>query len=449
MKNTFKFKALAALILTAPLFANAEINNINISAILNAGITDRDSSGEIEGLVTAGEHALPKQDGFWLDHTELAFSGAVDDKFYGKLTTVLHEHDGSMEVELEEAFIQTLAMPYGLSVRAGRFLSNIGYLNSKHTHTDYFADRPVAYRGLLATHMYDDGVRLNWVAPTDLYLELGAEAFAGKSFPAKSDKTVGNTVVYVKSGDDLTDSISWQAGLAFMQTDNNQGFCSSHNHDHSGHDHAHGHAHGHAGHGHGLAEELCYEYEGAHEHISPADGYVYADGTAADHVFYEAGVANGSKDYYIADLVMKWAPNGNYKYQSLTWQTEWIQQKLEGRAGHGHEVTLTNIDPDVASITFEKPHWHDVETSQNGWYSSLVYQWSPNWSAGARYSRINVDSQYGDHNPAAVDLMLQYNFSHFSTLRLQATKDETSRESDNVISLQYSVAIGDHGAHQF
>ncbi|MBW8192564.1 hypothetical protein K0504_16105 [Neiella marina] len=377
---------------------------INISAILNAGFTSRDNDFEgIGALPVDGDHAGGPEDGFWLDHTELALSGAVDDMFYGKLTVVLEEHDDSTEVEIEEAFVQTMGMPYGLSVRAGRFLSNVGYLNSKHAHTDSFVDRPIAYRGLLGRHYYDDGVRLNWVAPTDIYVELGAEAFAGGQYPASSGDTVGSQVAYAKFGGDISDSTSWQAGLAWLRTDNDPNECSSHDHD---------------------------EEEDHDEH---------------EHEVVEFCDFDGDKDFYVADLVFKWAPGGNYKYESLTWQTEWIQADEDGRIAH-EEHDEDHDDHE------EEGEWEAFDAKNTGWYTSLVYQWSPNWSAGVRYSEIDVDAAYDEHEykPKAYDAMIQYNHSHFSSLRLQFTRDESiDGEEDDVISLQYTMAIGDHGAHTF
>ena len=376
--------------------------------MLNAGVTDRDSSFEgIAGLPVDGEHAAGPEDGFWLDHTELAFSGAVDNHFYGKLTTVLAEHEGASELELEEAFIQTLSMPAGFSVRAGRFLSNMGYLNSKHAHTDDYVERPLAYRGLIGSHYFDDGVRLNWVAPTDIYLELGAEAFKGSNFPASSGKTVGNSVVYVKTGGDFSDSLSWQAGLSWVQADNDPDFCTAHHHE----------------------DEHAHDEEHVEEHEA---GPGFCD-------------FKGSKDFIIADWVLKWAPDGNYKYQSLTWQTEWLQQDVDGHALHhdAHEEEEQHDDE------FHQ-EWETFQAKQSGWYSSVVYQFSPNWSAGIRYSQVDVDEAYGDFTPKIYDGMLQYQFSHFSSVRFQFSKDKSMESvSESVMSLQYTVAIGDHGAHQF
>ena len=75
-------------------------------------------------------------------------------------------------------------LPYGFTLRAGRFFSGIGYLNEQHSHTWDFVDEPLPYRVFLNTQYDDDGVQLRWLAPTDQFLEFGVEAVRGDAFPA-------------------------------------------------------------------------------------------------------------------------------------------------------------------------------------------------------------------------------------------------------------------------
>jgi hypothetical protein len=374
--------------------------NPNISAVINVGYTDRSAFQGIGDMPINGDHAAGPDDGFWLDHTEIALSAAFDEMFYGKLTTVLDDHEGSTEVELEEAFVQTMAMPYGLSLRGGRFMSNLGYLNSKHTHTDNFVDRPLAYRAFVGSHYYDDGARLNWVAPTDIYLELGAEVFKGGQYPAANSSGIGATNIYAKSGGDFDESNSWQAGISWLSTDNHFDDCTSHDH--------------------------------ADEHGD------HNDEPDQNHGFeFGACDFDGSKDFYVADFVWKWAPNGNYKYQSLTWQSEYFYVKEEGWYGEEHEGV------------FERELRQDDHNT--GWYSSLVYRWSPNWSAGGRYSQVTPADNYSHgFKPKAIDLMVDWNYSHFATVRLQYTRDESTEElDDDIFSIQFVGSLGAHGAHLF
>ncbi len=202
--------ALASLAST-PVLAQSDVN---ISAILDGYYQDGELS---EGL---------RDDGFGLGHSEIAISAPIDDSFYGKMTVVLGSHDGEVEVEVEEAFIQTTALPAGFGVRAGRMLSDVGYLNNQHLHTDSFSERPIAYRAMLGSHFYDDGIRVNWVAPTETYLAFGAEAFSGDGLELEgaegSDSSIGVSTLYAKIGGDIGSSSSWQLGAAYLRYENAQ-----------------------------------------------------------------------------------------------------------------------------------------------------------------------------------------------------------------------------------
>ena len=128
-----------------------------------------------------GEETGPGEEGLSLGESELVISANVDDKFSGSLTAALTPEN---EVEVEEAFIETLALGGGFTAKAGRFFSHIGYLNPVHGHAWDFADQPLVYRALLANQFGDDGIQLRWVAPLDLFVEVGAELFRGDGFPA-------------------------------------------------------------------------------------------------------------------------------------------------------------------------------------------------------------------------------------------------------------------------
>ena len=107
-----------------------------------------------------------------------------------------------------------------MTIRGGRFYKFIGYLNQQHHHTLDFHDAPLIYRGIFGNQYFDDGVRATYVAPTDLYVELGLEAFAGGKYPAGGDHSnVGVWTGFVNFGGDLGISHSWQAGLSYLTAD--------------------------------------------------------------------------------------------------------------------------------------------------------------------------------------------------------------------------------------
>ncbi|MEO5861184.1 MAG: hypothetical protein ABIW48_09490, partial [Burkholderiales bacterium] len=80
----------------------------------------------IAGFVPSGGEIGPGERGFSLSESELNVYANIDPYFYGHLTAAI---TGENEIEVEEAFFKTLALPAGFSLKGGRFFSGIGYLN--------------------------------------------------------------------------------------------------------------------------------------------------------------------------------------------------------------------------------------------------------------------------------------------------------------------------------
>lgn len=226
-----------------------------------------------------GDEAGPGEPGFSLVESELNFSANIDDRFYGDITFSLHSHEGETEVEIEQAYVQTLALPAGLRVTAGRFFSAIGYLNSRHTHTDDFVNRPLPYQAFLGNQYKDDGVRLSWLAPTSIFLQLSFEAFDGGNLPAQSEaaESPGAWAVHGHAGGDIGIGIgsSWRAGLSYLNA----------------------------------------------EVDAPA-----TTGTGTP-------LFSGDRALWIADFVYKWAPGGNARYRSFQLQGEYFLRNADGQYG--------------------------------------------------------------------------------------------------------------------
>jgi hypothetical protein len=165
----------------------------------------------------AGAEIGPGTRGFSLAESELNISANVDPFFRGVLNFAIHPDDSA---SAEEAFIQTLGLGNGLSVKAGRYFSGFGYLNEQHAHTWDFADNPLVYQAFLGTQFADDGVQVRWLAPTDTYLELGGEAGRGRVFPGNvlGGNGIGAAVAYARTGGDIGVSSSWRAGVSYLQT---------------------------------------------------------------------------------------------------------------------------------------------------------------------------------------------------------------------------------------
>lgn len=367
---------------------------------------DRDPGDyAIPGFPLGGESG-PAEEGLALGETEINISANVDDLFTAWLTVPVHIEDGEAHVEIEEAWVETLRLPAGLSARFGRMFSDVGYLNEKHAHAWDFADMPLPYQAFLGNQYIDDGLRVSWVAPTDLYLQLSGEVMRGDRYPfvGAANSGVGAYTLRARLGGDVGASHSWQAGLSWLSGESIERDT-----------------------GHGHAEEDHDEHGDEHD-----DEHEFGEGPL---------LFTGDTDLMIADLVWKWAPNGNWRQRNFKFALEYMQRREQGH------YLLPDGD--------ESP-W-DVD--QDGWYAEAVYQFRPQWRIGVRFDTLSGDDPGpafddtplapGLDDPMRYSLMADWSHSEFSRLRLQYTRDEAGASDDNQFGLQYIFSIGAHGAHSF
>src|SRR5690606_4854193 len=116
--------------------------------------------------------------GFNVQSLELALSGIVDPYFRAQTNLVFnsggHSHDGGGSgVEVEEAFLETLALPGNLQLRGGLFLTEFGRHNTRHLHAWSFVDQPLINSRMFGPEgLRNPGARVSWLAPTPFYSEL-------------------------------------------------------------------------------------------------------------------------------------------------------------------------------------------------------------------------------------------------------------------------------------
>ena len=359
--------------------------NPDISLILSGTYANRskDSDYHITGF-QAGGGIGPGSRGFNLGESELGVYANADPNFYGGLNLSLSS-DNTLSVE--EAFIQTTTMPYGITLKAGRYFSSIGYLNDQHSHTWDFVDNPLAYQAFLGNQFGDDGVQVKWLAPTDLFMEFGAEYGRGRiAETTGKDKNGGGAgSVFAHVGGDLGTSNSWRAGLSYLD-------------------------------------------------VSPQNR-VSNDIDAAGT--YVANSFTGNSRLWIADFVWKWAPNGNATSTSF---------KLQGEYLHRNEDGILNTDQYSAS----QDGWYlqGVYKFLPYWRTGLRYDRLDAGSVNYGLNTANLANV--DYSPQRISWMVDYNPSEFSRIRLQLSHDQSRQESpDNQLFIQYQMSLGAHGAHKY
>ena len=198
----------------------------DIALILNMSALSRNVNNNayekfaIPGFIPSGSAALPfnKNKGFNLNYAEVAMHSVVDPYFEAFANFHLHPN----EFEIGEAYVQTTALPFALRVKAGKFKSNFGRINSKHQHSWHFDSQPIIYKSLFGPDgISDAGIQLQWVAPTDTYIMAGLEAMQGTNSRSFGDTRANNLYVgYVKSSVDVGDDLSILAGVSFAHGQN-------------------------------------------------------------------------------------------------------------------------------------------------------------------------------------------------------------------------------------
>jgi hypothetical protein len=388
---------------TPPNAAAANAFNPNISLILGgtyANLSQDPKQYRIKGFVPSGDDVGPGKRGLNLGESELTLSANIDPQFAGQLTFSLAQDN---TVSVEEAFFQKQGLSSGINLKAGRFLSAIGYLNSQHAHAWDFVDAPLAYQAFLGGQYKPDGAQLTWLAPTDRFLQFGAEAGSGTTFPGndRNKNGIGSVALFAHAGDDIGDNASWLAGLSYLHTG---------------------------------ARDRSY-----------AD--VNSSGTAVSNAF------TGNANTWILDGVYKWAPNGNATQTNFKLQGEYFRRRETGT------LTYDTQSPAPAAGAYA--------SAQSGWYLQGIYQFEPMWRVGLRYDKLYAGTRtigvvgnggltsadfprLSSYNPARSTVMLDYSPSEFSRFRLQFARDHSRPNvTDNQIFFQYIMSLGVHGAHTF
>lgn len=407
--------------------AQARDNSFNpsIGIILNGMFSDysEDEPDGLEGFQIGHESERPDE-GFALDHSEITATGNIDDKFRGGLTLGLESHDGETELELEEAYIQTLpgaGMPAGTRLKVGRALWTFGYLNELHAHADDFADRPLPYRAFLDGAFNDDGAELSIVLPAGgVYGEIGGGLFRGDDTPfAGSDNGQRAWSAFARVGADIGNS-AFRIG-AYQLNGEARGRTVGDDH---GHEDEHGDEHG---------------DEDEEEH--------------GDAELFSVGMFTGDTELFGVDFRFTWAPTGNPRNSELILQGEYFSRSEEGlyslsepcEEDEAIHATSTHAHCE------DEPHEERLTGDASGWYLQAVYKFLPRWRIGARYSVLSPpDAAELDHDPSATSVMLDWTNSEFGRIRLQYNEESFGPDKDDrQVMLQYVMSLGAHAAHSF
>jgi hypothetical protein len=198
----------------------------DMALIVNMSALSRDIKNSeyinysIPGFIEPSEAQIPfnKDRGFNLNYAEFAIHSSVDPYF--EVFANFHLHPN--EFEIGEAYVQTRALPYGFFLKAGKFKSSFGRINSKHQHSWNFDSQPIVYEALFGPDgISDAGVQLQYLFPTDTYIMAGFEALQGTNERSFGDTQENNLYVgYLKSSVDVSDDFSALGGVSIAHGKN-------------------------------------------------------------------------------------------------------------------------------------------------------------------------------------------------------------------------------------
>ncbi|MCX6998237.1 MAG: zinc-regulated TonB-dependent outer membrane receptor, partial [Kiritimatiellaeota bacterium] len=136
----------------------------------------------------------PSQRGFSVRNAELSLDGAVDPFFKAFANLVFKmSPEEETELELEEAYAQSTALPGNLQLRAGRYFTEFGRQNNQHPHVWAFVDQPLVMNRLFGSDgLRQNGLRIAWLAPTPWYTEVLCGVYNGQGGDAFSFRNPGD-----------------------------------------------------------------------------------------------------------------------------------------------------------------------------------------------------------------------------------------------------------------
>ncbi len=335
--------------------------------------------------------------GFNFNYGELVLFAAVDPYF--DLFTTFHLSEGDFEIE--EAYVTSRRLPWGLGLKIGKFLSSFGRINAQHAHNWDFMEKPLVHLAIFgAEGLSEKGIQLNWVAPTDFFLTLGVETLQGTN--ENSFGTEGFHVINATTAEELDIAETplpnlWTFfGKTSVETGN----------------------------------------------LVTLAGVSYATGLTRVNLLedeHEPHAFSGTTGIFGVDVYAKYIID-SHRY--LSFQGEYLARKITG-----WQYNVLNNDLDGFKVE-RLP----MTKKQAGGYAQLIYRFHKTWRLGVRWETLQKNALADNLNRYSV--MLDYSPTEFSRIRLQYNRNQfqfigDKRKDYNEFVLQFNVAIGAHGAHAF
>ena len=404
--------------------ATLRLLDLSLDALVAAGGSSEDD--ETLGSLQAGGHD-PKRNGFTVQNVELSAIGAVDPYLTGEAHMIFFldpETDNETVVELEEAFATTQALPYGLQLEAGHFLTEFGRINPTHPHAWKWIDQPVINTRLFgADGMRNPGFRVGWLLPVSWFSQahFGMQDATGETMPS----FLGGSVEHAHGAEEEAHGLEEEAAHAELER--------------------------------GIGGRPIFDRD-----VRGLDDFVYlarfengADLT--DEWSGKLGFSglfgpnatgdDGETRIYGADLVVKWRRADNFRgWPFFLWESEVSARDFEADRF---------ADADDLDLALGGKTLHDW-----GFYSQGLYGFAVRWAAGLRVEYATGDGETLETGRDAdafrddrlrLSPLLVFDPSEFSRLRLQYNFDDADHLDDHAHSVWLGLEFlyGVHPAHSY
>lgn len=392
------------------------------------------TADDIEGGTQLGGHD-PNQNGFTIQGVELNLQGAIDPYFRGNANVLFSvDSGGESFLELEEAWLETISLPWNFQVRAGQYLTEFGRLNTQHPHTWSFVDTPLVNARFLGPDgLRNPGARLSWLAPTPFYSEmfLGIQDSHGET--AANFRSSGHS----HGGEDEE-----EVPFAYRHADNDRGVD-------------------------GLGDLLFTPRLAMSFDVT--DNQVLLLGASAAFGPNSSGETGDTMtQIYGVDVTWKWkSPDAHAGFPFVMWQTEAMLRRYDAgffdwqEAVDAGEEAIIDEDTTLPAVLLREM------LTDYGLYSQLLWGFRKGWVAGLRYDvvtgeeadyeKLNLlfDGETLGRDPERnqhwrLSPNLTWYPSEFSKLRLQYNYDDRRDiGGDHSVWLQFEFLLGAHAAHKF
>jgi hypothetical protein len=402
-------------------------------------------NGHDHGGAHGHGHGDGFDDGFQLREAEFAFSASVD-PYFDAFAVFVFENG---EIDFEEAYITTRSLPAGLQIKAGKFLSDIGYINKQHTHDWAFVDRPWMNEFLFGDHgLQETGMQLTWMPPTRSYTRFGLELLQGESSGVANYIGSGDheIVTVLPDEDNRPVRNRWRADTGFEDASGPRLLTAFAK----------------------WAPDLGYDHA---LQLGLFGGRSEAYQRMDAHSSGRLETWDGDSRFLGIDVVYKHDGGGPMGHKGFTLQAEYAVRELDltyMSRQFSDFSTLTPTGPDG------DPDVRAQRWKQDGLYIQGVYGFAPRWNAGLRIDVLGLINDAYDAGSDAdgrrgmpVEFEPSYRYSlqtsylptEFSRLRAQVNYSRYGHEhgaggNDHdegawEFMLQYNISIGVHGAHAF